>query len=67
MNWTSDINGFKAYMKLERSLSANSVEAYLNDVDKLILYLEQADSLINPTHVTDEHIIDFINFISVKL
>jgi integrase/recombinase XerD len=63
MNWTSDINGFKAYMKLERSLSANSVEAYLNDVDKLILYLEQADSLINPTHVTDEHIIDFINWI----
>jgi len=63
MNWTSDINGFKAYMKLERSLSANSVEAYLNDVDKLILYLEQADSLINPTQVTDEHIIDFINWI----
>ncbi len=63
MNWTSDINGFKAYMKLERSLSANSVEAYLNDVDKLILYLEQAESLINPTQVTDEHIIDFINWI----
>tara|TARA_R110002049_G_scaffold85790_5_gene218162 strand:- start:3044 stop:3943 length:900 start_codon:yes stop_codon:yes gene_type:complete len=64
MNWTSDINGFKAYMKLERSLSANSVEAYLSDVDKLILFLEQADLLINPTQVTDEHIIDFINWIN---
>lgn len=64
MNWTSDINGFKAYMKLERSLSANSVEAYLNDVDKLILFLEQADLQINPTQVTDEHIIEFINWIN---
>ena len=34
MNWTSYINGFKAYLKLEKSLSANTIQAYLNDMGK---------------------------------
>lgn len=32
--------GFKAYLKLERSLSENSVDAYIGDVDKLRQFLE---------------------------
>lgn len=39
MSWKSTIAGFKAYLKLERSLSENSVEAYLNDVVKLQQFL----------------------------
>ncbi|RZK17500.1 MAG: site-specific tyrosine recombinase XerD [Pedobacter sp.] len=38
MLWQSHIKGFKAYLKLERSLSDNSVNAYLNDIDKLAQY-----------------------------
>ncbi|WP_231424387.1 site-specific tyrosine recombinase XerD [Pedobacter sp. Leaf250] len=38
MLWQSYIKGFKAYLKLERSLSHNSVDAYLNDIDKLNQY-----------------------------
>jgi integrase/recombinase XerD len=34
---------FTLYLKLERGLSGNSVEAYLNDVTKLIQYLELSD------------------------
>lgn len=51
-------------MKLERSLSVNSVNAYLSDVDKLLLYLEQSNMNVNPTQVTNEHIIGFINWIN---
>lgn len=64
MNWTSDINGFKAYLKLERSLSANSIQAYLSDIDKLLLFLEQSNQLISPTHLNDVHITEFINWIN---
>lgn len=64
MNWTSDINGFKAYMKLERSLSVNSVNAYLSDVDKLLLYLEQSNTNVNPTQISNDHMIGFINWIN---
>ena len=35
MNWESTIIGFKNYLTIERSLSANSVEAYIRDVRKL--------------------------------
>ena len=38
--WTPYINGFKAYLLLERSLSANTAEAYLSDLDKLQQFLK---------------------------
>lgn len=38
MLWPSYIKGFKSYLKLERSLSGNSVSAYLSDIEKLIQY-----------------------------
>ncbi|MFN4813601.1 MAG: site-specific integrase, partial [Bacteroidota bacterium] len=36
----SYINGFKSFLKLEKSLSQNSIEAYIHDVDKLAQYCE---------------------------
>lgn len=39
-NVAVDIQGFKNFLTLERSLSANSVAAYLNDVSKLFCFLE---------------------------
>jgi len=38
MNTQSYLKGFKDYLKLERSLSKHSIDAYLNDVDKLVQY-----------------------------
>ncbi len=35
MDWPSTINGFRSYLKLEKFLSPNSVEAYLQDMNKL--------------------------------
>lgn len=40
MNFTYYHNGFKAYLQLEKSLSKNSIEAYLKDISKLFVYLE---------------------------
>ena len=37
--WNSYKKGFKAWLQLEKSLAANSVEAYLRDIDKLTDYL----------------------------
>lgn len=38
MDWQQAIKGFKAYLKLEKSLSGNSVEAYSRDIDKLFQF-----------------------------
>ena len=49
--WQSFINGFKAYLRLEKSLSKNSIEAYLRDVGKLVQYLEFNNRVISPQDV----------------
>ncbi|GAA4332827.1 site-specific tyrosine recombinase XerD [Flaviaesturariibacter amylovorans] len=38
--WVPYKKGFKAYLQLEKSLSANSVAAYLHDLEKLTAFLE---------------------------
>ncbi len=48
MIWESYINGFKSYLKLEKSLSGNSVEAYLHDVVKLTQFLELKEFIRKP-------------------
>lgn len=34
------INGYKAFLNLEKGLSSNSVEAYLGDIEKLFVFIE---------------------------
>ena len=38
MTWEDAIESYKTYLILEKSLSSNSVEAYLNDIKKLEKY-----------------------------
>ena len=35
MSWEKSIKEFKTYLKIERSLSVNTVDSYLRDVKKL--------------------------------
>ena len=41
MTWDNAIENYKTFLILEKSLSANSVEAYLNDIRKLAKYCEE--------------------------
>ena len=48
MTWTTAIEAFRAYLLLERSMSANTIDAYLNDVRKLVGYFEITGQDIPP-------------------
>jgi integrase/recombinase XerD len=61
MLWQSYIKGFRAYLKLERSLSDHSVQAYLNDIAKLSQYFEAIEE---ETKLTDIKASDIKSFIS---
>ena len=64
MNWQIYLKNFKSYLTLERSLSENSIEAYLRDVQKLWEYLDIAgEPDIQPETVTDKHIFNFFYYI----
>jgi integrase/recombinase XerD len=60
MNWSSYISGFKSYLKLEKSLSPNSVLAYIRDVEKFTSYEESSLQL---NSITDIKLDDLQGFI----
>lgn len=64
MGWQSFRNGFKMYLQLERSLSGNSVDAYLHDVDKLAQFLEFNKLPLDPGQLSLQHLKDFIAWIN---
>lgn len=64
MLWSSYIKGFKSYLKLERSLSANSIDAYLNDINKLIQYFQSLNAEPKLTEITIVHLKSFISWLN---
>ncbi|WP_316811883.1 site-specific tyrosine recombinase XerD [Pedobacter heparinus] len=55
---------FKNYLKLERSLSANSIEAYLGDVNKLFQYFDSVDQYPHIKEISSNELKLFISWIN---
>ncbi|TKC09484.1 site-specific tyrosine recombinase XerD [Pedobacter frigoris] len=58
------IRSFKTYLKLERSLSGNSVDAYLNDIAKLFQYFDSIDKQPDVKEIDSSHLKSFISWIN---
>jgi integrase/recombinase XerD len=63
MDWHSSIKGFSGYLRLEKSLSENSIEAYLHDITNLQQYFETNNISVNPENVTFRQLQEFLKFI----
>lgn len=61
--WEPYKKGFKAYLQLEKSLSDNSVEAYLRDVEKLTTFLQDTNHLEHPAKIDLKQLQQFIQWI----
>ena len=59
MSWERSIKGFKSYLQIERSLSQNSVQAYIRDIKKFATYASQIG--LTELQVTREEISNFLN------
>jgi integrase/recombinase XerD len=62
--WEPYKKGFKAYLQLERSLSDNSIEAYLNDIEKLTSYLQSQGELKNPSEIKLPDLQKFVQWVA---
>ncbi|WP_426059917.1 site-specific tyrosine recombinase XerD [Hymenobacter sp. B1770] len=60
MTWPQAIQQFQGYLRLEKSLSPNSVEAYVRDVTKLQQFLMMEKVHAGPTQVTTALLRDFL-------
>ena len=62
--WEPYKKGFKAYLQLEKSLSDNSVQAYLRDMELLTNYLQESAALKNPAEIKLKDLQQFIKWIA---
>ena len=64
MSWNLYIEQFKNYLKLERALASNSIDAYSRDVTKLMEFLNMNKKIQDPLQVLPVDLLDFIKFIN---
>ena len=60
LTWKQSFRNFETYLRLEKSLSANSIEAYLNDVSKLEKFFKETGSDATPSMVSYSDLKSFL-------
>lgn len=63
-NWETYIKHFGSYLKLERSLSSNSIQAYVRDVEKLAQFVEMKFAGVSPLVITPKQLQAFLQYIN---
>ncbi|NCB06979.1 MAG: site-specific tyrosine recombinase XerD [Bacteroidia bacterium] len=66
MKWEDSKKGYENYLKLEKSLSMNSVAAYIYDVNKLIDFLDKEYKRISPDKVKLQHLKSFVEWLNER-
>jgi integrase/recombinase XerD len=64
VDWQSAIKGFQNYLKLEKSLSGNSIEAYSRDIGRLREYAEIQLPILKPDNIVLSDLRQFIVWIN---
>jgi len=62
ISWEDAVRGFSIHLQLEKSLSSNSIEAYLRDIEKLQIF-SLSKSWKNPLKVTKDELEQFAVYI----
>ncbi|MGS2738694.1 site-specific tyrosine recombinase XerD [Sinomicrobium sp. M5D2P17] len=67
MNWEQALKDYGHYLRIERGLSANSLENYSLDVKKLILFLDTHNIKQSPITITAEIVQQFVYEIAMEV
>ena len=63
MDWSACIRDFESFLKLEKSLSPNSIQAYSSDVSKLVAFLGFRQQVCGPEEIGPETLREFVVWI----
>lgn len=66
MNWVESKKGYETFLRIEKSLSPNSVSAYVNDINKLILFVEEHFPNLTPETVKLAQLRKFVEWMNQK-
>uniref|UniRef100_UPI0032175052 site-specific tyrosine recombinase XerD n=1 Tax=uncultured Draconibacterium sp. TaxID=1573823 RepID=UPI0032175052 len=66
MKWEDSKKGYENYLRLEKSLSQNSIAAYVNDINKLVVFFEKKFKGIAPDKVKLDHLKSFVEWLNER-
>ena len=66
LGWKQSFRNFETYLRLEKSLSENSVEAYLDDVNKLERYFTESGIDVIPAAVSYSDLKAFLSWFGTE-
>jgi len=66
MNWAESKKGYETFLRLEKSLSQNSVSAYANDINKLVSFIDEHYPTLTPETVKLAHLRKFVEWMNQK-
>ncbi len=66
MNWLESKKGYETFLRIEKSLSPNSVSAYVNDINKLISFVEEYYPNLTPETVKLAQLRKFVEWMNQK-
>lgn len=64
MKWEDSKKGYENYLKLEKSLSQNSISAYINDLNKLIDYFSNSLKKTDPEKIELQDLKSFLKWLN---
>ncbi|WP_339737388.1 site-specific tyrosine recombinase XerD [uncultured Sunxiuqinia sp.] len=64
MKWEDSKKGFENFLRLEKSLSQNSIAAYVNDINKLMVFLDGSFKKLAPEKVKLNHLRSFVEHLN---
>jgi len=64
MIWEDSLRDFQYFLRLEKSLSENSVEAYTADLKKFLQFLDLRKLNVSPEQIKASHLDDFLRYIT---
>lgn len=66
LSWKQAIKDFETYLRLEKSLSENSIEAYINDVSRLEKFFEEGKGAGIPVNVKYSDLKEFLAWFNTE-
>ena len=64
MDWERHLEDYRNYLEFERAMSANSIDSYVFDVEKLVSFLADNEMKYSPANIDHETIKTFVYEIS---
>jgi integrase/recombinase XerD len=64
MKWDTLIKSFNTFLKVDKSLSPNTIDAYLHDLKLFTDFLEQHQLTLSPSEIKITHVRTFLDYLS---